>query len=75
MNSPTFNAKPLATIILKNETYDNRFKSLALTIFTNKIHAMLCNMSSLQYCQNIQDRQCEVSSLDSFQQQISDYAI
>jgi hypothetical protein len=50
-------------------------KSLALTILTNKIHDMLCNTSSLQYCQNIQDRQCEMSSLDSFQQQNSDYAI
>lgn len=51
-------------------------KSLALTIFTNKIHDKLCNTSaSLQYCQNIQDRQCEVFSLDSFQQQNSDYVI
>jgi len=33
MNSPTFNAKPLAMIIFKNETYDKRFKISSLDYF------------------------------------------
>ena len=50
-------------------------KSLALNISTNKIHDMLCNISSLQHCQTIYDRLCKESNHESFQQQNSDYAI